>query len=116
MKRSPRKLMTVQSIRLTLFTYAPNESMRTTIELPDCLYHTLKARACLSGGTLRELVLRPIGEGLHAPTETPADQKRHPPPLLAVIIQPRGVPIPALPAEPRRIEEEEDEAKYRRFA
>jgi hypothetical protein len=90
--------------------------MRTTIDLPDNLYRTLKARASLSGVTLRELVQRLIEQGLRGPTEAPADQKRHPLPPPPVIIPPRGVPIPALTsAELRRIEEEEDEAKYGRL-
>ncbi|MDZ4861418.1 MAG: hypothetical protein SGI88_20795 [Candidatus Hydrogenedentes bacterium] len=55
-----------------------------------------------------------IEEGLRGMTEKPFQQsnRREPPP---VIIPPRGVPIPATPpAERRRLEESEDEAKHAR--
>ena len=84
--------------------------MRTTIDLPDDLYRTLKGRAGLSGVTLRQLVQQLIEQGLRAPRSEPGGGRHAPPP---VIIPPRGVPIPALPREVvRRIEEEEDEAKH----
>src|SRR5204862_6920792 len=38
-------------------------NMRTTIELPDGLYRTLKARAGLSGTTVREVIHRLIEKG-----------------------------------------------------
>jgi hypothetical protein len=84
--------------------------MRTTIDLPENLYRTLKARAGMSGITLRQVVQQLIEQGLRSPrTETTVS--RHAPP--PVIILPRGVPIPALSREQiRRTEEEEDEAKY----
>jgi hypothetical protein len=83
--------------------------MRTTIEIPDDLYRTLKARAGLSGVTLRELVQRLIEEGLH-PAAPRSVHKHGAPP---VIIPCRGVPIPALSrAELKGIEEQEDEAKH----
>lgn len=90
--------------------------MRTTIDLPDDLYRTLKARAALNGMSLRELVQRLIEQGLKfpAPARRPESGRREPPP---VIIPPRGVPIPALSqAELARLEEEEDEAKHARSA
>lgn len=89
--------------------------MRTTIELPDDLYRTLKARAGLSGVTLRQLVQRLIEQGLHSSKgEVVCTKRRDSPP---VIVPPRGVPIPALSrAELARMEEEEDEAKHARLA
>jgi hypothetical protein len=84
--------------------------MRTTIDIPDDLYRTLKARAGLSGVTLRQLLRQLIEQGLRSPRSEPSASRRVPPP---VIIPPRGVPIPAVSREEiRRIEEEEDEAKY----
>jgi len=84
--------------------------MRTTIDLPENLYRTLKARAGLSGITLRQLVQQLIEQGLRAPRNEPSGSRRFPPP---VIIPPRGLPLPALSREEiRRIEEDEDEAKY----
>ena len=38
--------------------------MRTTLELPDLLFRTLKARAALDGTTLKELMLRFVQQGL----------------------------------------------------
>jgi len=89
--------------------------MRTTIELPDDLYRALKARAGLSGVTLRRLVQRLIERGLRSSTGEAAPTKRHGPP--PVIIPPRGVPIPAVSrTELTRMEEEQDEAKHARLA
>ncbi len=83
--------------------------MRTTIDLPDSLFRTLKARAGLSGITLRQLVQQLIEQGLRVPRNEPGGGKHAPPP---VIIPESGVRIPALSRqEIRRIEEEEDEAK-----
>lgn len=88
--------------------------MRTTIELRDDLYRTLKTRASLTGVSLRELLERLIEQSLRTPsTAAPSTQRREPPP---VIVPPRGVPIPALTKESlRRLEEEEDEAKHARL-
>lgn len=90
--------------------------MRTTVDLPDDLYRALKARAALSGVTMRDLIRRLVEYGLRQPS-MPADSargRREPPP---VIIPPRSVPIPAIPrAELLRLEEEEDEAKHARSA
>jgi hypothetical protein len=84
--------------------------MRTTIDLPENLYRTLKARAGLSGITMRQLVQQLIEHGLRVPRNEPGGSRHAPPP---VIIPPRGVRIPALSREEiRRIEEEEDEAKH----
>lgn len=84
--------------------------MRTTIDLPDNLYRTLKARAGMSGLTLRELVQQLIEQGLRSPRiEAPSAGRRAPPP---VIIPSCGVAIPALsPEETGRIEEAEDEGE-----
>jgi hypothetical protein len=88
--------------------------MRTTIDLPDNLYRTLKARAGLSGITLRQLVQQLIEQGLRVPRNEPGIGKRDPPP---VIIPPRGVQIPAVsPEEARQIEDGEDEARHARLA
>ena len=84
--------------------------MRTTIDLPDNLYRTLKVRAGISGLTLKQLVRQLIEQGIRSPRGEPSASRRAPPP---VIIPPRGVPIPAISHEEiRRIEEGEDEAKY----
>ncbi len=88
--------------------------MRTTIDLPENLYRTLKARAGLNGITMRRLVQQLIEQGLRVPRSDPGGNRHAPPP---VIIPPRGVPIPALSRqEVRRIEEEEDEAKHAELA
>ncbi|HXF71386.1 MAG TPA: ribbon-helix-helix protein, CopG family [Actinomycetota bacterium] len=84
--------------------------MRITVDLSDDLYRALKARAALSGLTLRELVRRYLEQGLRQPSPPGAGAgRRRPPP---VIVPPRGVPIPALSrAAIRRLEEREDEAR-----
>ena len=88
--------------------------MRTTMDLPDELYRALKARAALSGVTLRGLVLRLIESGLRAPAREADRARRGPPP---VIIAPSGVPIPAVSRRQLRgLEEEEDERKHARSA
>lgn len=89
--------------------------MRTTVDLPDDLYRALKARAALSGVTVRELVRRYLEQGLRQPdTSEGAGGRRQPPP---VIVPPRGVPIPAPSrAAMRRLEEREDEARHARSA
>jgi len=84
--------------------------MRTTIELPEDLYRTLKARAGLNGITLRLLIQQLIELGLRTPRTESSSGRRMPPP---VIIAPRGMTIPALSRqEIRQIEEEEDEAEH----
>lgn len=87
--------------------------MRTTIDLPDALHRAIKARASLTGVSVRNLVQELIERGLRAPDERDIRGRREPPP---VIVPPRGVPIPALSHEDLiRIEEEEDEAKHARL-
>ena len=85
-------------------------SMRTTIDLPDDLYRTLKARAALRGITLRELVRSLVEQGLRQPTgdgpRLGRPGRADPPP---VIVPRTGKAIRALSAtELRRIEEDED--------
>lgn len=64
--------------------------MRTTIDLPDDLYRSLKARAAQSDLSLRELVQGLIEQGLRMGTSAPSpgSMRRGPPPL---IIAPRGL-------------------------
>ena len=84
--------------------------MRTTIDIPDTLYRSLKTQAAASGTTLRELIQRLIEQGLRQPPQLSG--RRDPPP---VILPATGFPIRALSgAELRRLEEEEDEEKYAR--
>jgi hypothetical protein len=90
--------------------------MRTTIEIPDELYRSLKARAALKGVPVREVVTQLIDQGLRAaPLTAPtSDGRREPPP---VAIPPRGTPIQALSHSDRvRAEEIEDEARHARSA
>ncbi len=84
--------------------------MRTTIELPDGLYRALKARAGLSGVTLRHLIQRLIEQGLRSSTGVAASAGRQGPP--PVIVPPRGLLIPAISrAELARMEEEEKDGR-----
>jgi len=48
--------------------------MRTTLELPDPLFRTLKARAALDGTTLKELMLRFVVQGLRETEAQPQPQ------------------------------------------
>jgi hypothetical protein len=88
--------------------------MRTTIDIPEELYRSLKARATLSGVTMRDAITQLINLGLRsassaAPTR---DRRRLPPP---VAIPSRGLPIAALSHDDKaRAEEIEDEAKHAR--
>ncbi|HWP62870.1 MAG TPA: hypothetical protein VNO86_05320 [Candidatus Binatia bacterium] len=88
--------------------------MRTTIELPDELYRTLKVRAALSGVPLRVLVQGLIERGLRGESHpVRAEPGRRPPP--PVVVPPTGTPVPALTrAELRRLEEDEDEERHAR--
>ncbi|HEX4160305.1 MAG TPA: hypothetical protein VHY79_17705 [Rhizomicrobium sp.] len=90
--------------------------MRTTIEIPDELYRSLKARAALSGLPVRAVVAQLIDQGLRAVASGPpaSARRRQPPP---VAIAPRGTPVPALTREEmRRAENDEDESKLARSA
>jgi hypothetical protein len=88
--------------------------MRTTLDIPDDLYRSLKARAALSGVPMREIVTQLIDLGLRSvPPVAPTRDRRHVPPPVA--IPPRGVPIAALSHDDKvRMEEIEDEAKHAR--
>lgn len=84
--------------------------MRTTIDLPDELYRSLKARAALSGTTLRVLIVDLVERGLRSPDRASTQATRWGPP--PVVVPPRGRPIEAVPsARLREIEEEEDAAR-----
>lgn len=87
--------------------------MRTTIDLPDELYRTLKTRAAIKGVTLRELVQGLIEQGLRQP-ETSAEPLMTGEPSLPVAIPARGIPISLTPEDIRRIEEEEDLERFAR--
>jgi hypothetical protein len=92
-----------------------NASIRTTIDIPDDLYRTLKARAGLNAVPLSELVRRLIEQGLHSGAPESGPRKKFGPP--PVIIPARGKPIHATPrADLVRMEEEEDEVKHARSA
>lgn len=81
--------------------------MRTTIDLPDHLYRSLKVRASLSGVSLRELVTalieQALGQGQPGPPE--AGATRTPPP---VIIPSTGRVVELTVEDVHRLEEEED--------
>ena len=87
--------------------------MRTTIDLPDELYRTLKTRAAISGVTMRDLIRSLLEQGLNR-TEgrTAAGATRDEP--LPVAIPARGIPITLTPDDIHRLEEEEDLERYER--
>jgi hypothetical protein len=88
--------------------------VRTSIDIPDDLYRALKARAALTGRTVRELVTKFVEQGLARPSAGPGTGRREPPP---VIVPARGIPIPALSRSNLRLsEEQEDEEKLARSA
>ncbi len=87
--------------------------MRTTIELPDELYRTLKTRAAISGVTMRELIQGLIEQGLRQ-TEGRAGSGAHRDEPLPVAIPARGIPITLTPEDIHRLEEEEDLERYER--
>jgi hypothetical protein len=81
--------------------------MRTTIDLPDELYRSLKARAAVQGTTLRELVVDLIERGLHPTPDRRSARAASV--ALPVAIPATGVPFAALTnAELAQIEAEED--------
>ncbi len=55
--------------------------MRTTLDLPDPLFRSLKARAAMDGTSLKDLVVRLVQAGLAQSTQT-AHLKRSPLPVL----------------------------------
>ena len=86
--------------------------MRTTLDLPDELFRQLKARAALSGTTIKDLLARFVESGLRqvVPPATVA-HRRSP---LPVIKRGRGA-IPNVTAQVQaRLDEGEDLAKLRR--
>lgn len=89
--------------------------MRTTIDLPDYLYRQLKSRAALGGMTVRELITRYLGEGLHAsPAASAGPRGRSAPP---VAIPATGKPVRALSrAELRKAEDDLEMPHHARSA
>lgn len=90
--------------------------MRTTIDLPDALYRSLKIRAASRGVSLRKLVQQLVEQGLLTARseESPVTARRAAPP---VIIPFTGVPIPAVSrATLKHFDDAEDEAKHVRSA
>ena len=83
--------------------------MRTTIDIPDELYRTLKARAAISGVTVRELIQSLIEQGLGASSARPATGERPDPP---VAIPSRGRTISITAEDIHRLEEDEDLERY----
>jgi hypothetical protein len=51
--------------------------MRTTVDIPDPLYHRLKKKAAHEGRSVKELVLRGVELQLH--TESTKTRRRRPP-------------------------------------
>lgn len=88
--------------------------MRTTIDLPDDLFRTLKVRAASSGITLRALIQQLIEEGLNPGIKgKPAYHRRRQPP--PVIIPSTGQPIAAVSRKKaNELDEIEDERKNAR--
>jgi hypothetical protein len=70
-----------------------NANMRTSLDLPDPLFRTLKANAALQGTTLRDHVVQLIERGMQQPE--PSQAKRAPKPIPAIPTFDFG----ALPAE-----------------
>lgn len=64
--------------------------MRTTLDLPDPLFRTLKARAALDGTSLKDLVIRLVQRGLTEPTSVPVVERR---PLPVLIPHALGLPL-----------------------
>jgi hypothetical protein len=82
--------------------------VRTTIDLPDELYRTLKTRSAISGVTMRELIQHLVEQGLagaSASLEAAAPREDR----LPVAIPARGDPIRAVTDEEIADMEMEDE-------
>ena len=69
--------------------------MRTTIDLPDELYRTLKTRAAIKGVTLRELIQGLIEQGLRQPEASTEDIDPDEYPLPVAIAKTSG-PVPVI--------------------
>jgi hypothetical protein len=88
--------------------------MRTSFDLPDQLYRTLKARAAQSGVRVRDLVIRYLELGLNQPARRAGQAARAAPP---VMIPSSGHVIrPVTGKQAARLEEAEDLAKHGRSA
>jgi hypothetical protein len=88
--------------------------MRTSFDLPDELYRTLKSRAAIDGLKVRELVIRYLEQGLQRPVRSPGAAPRPAPP---VMIPASGHVIrPLTRKQMAKLEEEEDQAKHGRPA
>ena len=86
--------------------------MRTTIDLPDELYRTLKTRAAIRGVTMRQLVQGLIEQALAhpEPVANSAETRERPP----VAIPTTGVPITLTAEDIHRLEQEDDLARHAR--
>ena len=81
--------------------------MRTTIDLPDSTLRQAKARAALSGRTLKELIARYVEQGLRQDEALPTPRRRRS--ELPVARAKTGRPLPALTnAELHRILDEDE--------
>ena len=67
--------------------------MRTTLDLPDPLFRTLKARAALDGTSLKDLVVRLVQRGLAEPMPSEPSERAPFPVLIPATGQ--RFPIPA---------------------
>jgi plasmid stability protein len=81
--------------------------MRTTVDLPDDLYRTLKTRAALNGVTLRVLVRELIEQALSQPVEAQSSS-RIADAALPVAIPGIGAPITLSPDDVGQLEDAED--------
>lgn len=89
--------------------------MRTTLDLPDELFRQVKAKAAVTGTTIKELLTRYVERGLRQP-DAPSVRAGDRSPL-PVIKRRSRVAIPSLtPAWQASLDEEEDRAKIRRSA
>ncbi|HEY8055736.1 MAG TPA: hypothetical protein VIE13_07475 [Terriglobales bacterium] len=81
--------------------------MRTTVDIPDPVFRSLKVRAGLQGVTLKQLFLQYVERGLREPEQAKRGRRDDPP----VAIPPSGRTIRLTPEDIHRLEEEDDEAK-----
>ncbi|HVB40631.1 MAG TPA: hypothetical protein VNE83_06995 [Terriglobales bacterium] len=85
--------------------------MRTTVDLPDDLFRSLKVRAGLRGASLKEVMASVIAAGLRAEPEPKGDARRSPPP---VAVPSAGKPLNITPELLRRLDERDDLESYAR--
>ncbi|MGH8601726.1 MAG: hypothetical protein ACREXR_02770 [Gammaproteobacteria bacterium] len=89
--------------------------MRTTIVLPDDLFRQAKAKAALSGITLKDLIARYVAQGLREGDSASPAQPSQRSPLPVILEATTGKPIAALSkAKLADIELAEDIAKHER--